>query len=288
MPSEDPLPRRTNEIDEEIKHARQKLNEVVRRRRLVFLSCGVGAAAEIASIALAIQSHNPNSGWYGVAVYVGFALVIGGIYVGVGISAEADNGEFDIARATVIKRRTELEQLAIERRELLIGNVAGQAAIYARYREAMPELVARYRDQANRYRAVNNALQSFVIVASLATSGVTGLFGASYRIRAGVVGVTLAIAIASSMTSFFRLRERGAQLQKTADSIEIEFRAVELGINDYANVKKPDALRTFVQKIEQLRSEHMASQRQLDQPADLRYIDASSISIDRRLPHEGG
>jgi hypothetical protein len=84
------------------------------------------------------------------------------------------------------------------------------------------------------------------------------------------------------MGSFFRLRERGSQLQKTADLIEIEFRAVELGIKDYSGQKKMDALRIFVERVEELQSENMTRQRQLNEPADLRHLDSSSITFDRR------
>jgi hypothetical protein len=285
----DPLPRGTHEIDDEIARIRRALRDINRRRRITFLTCAVFALMESAFIVLAFRSHNANSAWAGAATLVGFFVGIPLFsIVGVGIFAQADSGDerFDISGATVVKRRMELRQLAIERREQLVGNLSGQALIFSRYREAMPELVARYRNQANHYRASNNILQAFVIVASLATSAVTGLLGASAGVRAGIVGLTLAIAIASSMGSFFRLRERGAQLQKTADLIEIEFRAVELGIKDYKDLKRQEALRLFVQKVEDIRSEHMTRQRQLDQPPDLRYIDPSSISIDRRTPVE--
>src|SRR5262249_61867858 len=117
---------------------------------------------------------------------------------------------------------------------------------------------------------------------SLVTSAITGLIGTSSEVRVWTVFLTLGVATASSMGAFFSLRERGSQLQKTADLIEIEFRAVELGINDYAGQKKMDALRMFVEKVEKLRTEHMARQRQLNEPADLRHLDTSSITFDRR------
>lgn len=286
MTYEDPLPRGTREIDDEIKNTRQQLKDVVRNRRLAFLACVAGAMVEAGFIILAVRGyrHPDTDFWVLFVFFGGIALLVGIVaVVAEAVFADADESEFfDIARATVVKRRIELEQLAAERREILIGNVVGQAVVYARYREAMPELVARYRNQANRYRSSNNALQAFVIVASLITSAITGLFGTSAGVRTGIVGLTLAVAIASSTSTYFRLRERGAQFQKTADEIEIEFRSVELGINDYEGLKKQDALRLFVQKVEELRSEHMLRQRQLDQPADLRFIDPSSISIDRR------
>jgi hypothetical protein len=67
-------------------------------------------------------------------------------------------------------------------------------------------------------------------------------------------------------------------MQKTADLIEIEFRAVEFGIGDYSDLTPDEALKQFVEKVEKIRAEHMIKKRQLDQPADVRFVDASSVN----------
>lgn len=283
MGFEDPLPRNTREIDEEIQKTRQDLRNITRRRRWIFLAYGAVLLVEAIIIFFAVKTGDPGGGLSGIAFAFGFVVMVPAtVALWAGVSAEADSESFDIARASVIKRRMGIQQLEIERRETLIGAATGQAATYARYREAMPELVARYRSQANRYRTANNSLQAFIILASLGTSAITGLLGASPGVRVWTILLTLGIAIASSMGAFFRLRERGSQLQETADLIEIEFRAVELGIKDYSGQKKIDALRTFVEKVEELRSAHMTRQRQLNEPADLRHLDSSSVTFDRR------
>jgi hypothetical protein len=83
--------------------------------------------------------------------------------------------------------------------------------------------------------------------------------------------------------SLFKLRQRTSQLQKTADEIELQFRAVELAVGNYKGLTHVDALQLFVENVETIRSEHMTRQRQLDQPSDLRYIDHSSMITDRPI-----
>jgi hypothetical protein len=285
MGIEDPLPRDARAIDEEIEEARQELRNIIRRRRLIFLAYGAVLAIEAIFIFFAAITDDPHQDWVSIAVPYGlFVMLPASVSLGVGVSAEANNQTFDIARASVIERSMDLQRLEIARRELLIGAAGGQAATYARYREAMPTLVARYRSQANRYRTAHNSLQAFVILASLGTSAITGLLEVSHSVRAWTVVLTLGIAVSSSMGAYFRLQERGSQLQKTADLIEIEFRAVELGIKDYCDLNRMEALRKFVEKVEELRSEHMTRQRQLNEPANLRHLDSSSVAFDRFRP----
>jgi hypothetical protein len=284
MPADEALlPRARGEIDNDLAKARQDLKDTRRRRTLAIAVYCAAVMIEAFLIIMGVLTSKQGGGWSTTAGVAGFILFFATAFFLTGLTLDTGD-QFDISRATLIKKRTTVEQLIIERRESLIGKVRGRTAVYARYREAMPDLVTHYRNQANKYRLFNNALQTFVIIASLAASAVAGLLGATPGERVFIVAITLATAIASSMGSFFRLRERASQLQKTADLIEIEFRAVELGIDDYDVPDRTEALRIFVTKVEKLRSEHMMRQRQLDQPADLRYIDVSSISIDRQTP----
>ncbi len=275
------LPRSRGDIDDDLSRARQDLRHILRKRRLTFAAYAAAILIEASLIVMGIYTSRQGGGWTSSAGIGGCLLFFGSFALVFGLM-EGDGNHFDLSRATLVKRQKVVEQLVIERRESLIGSLRGKEAVYTRYREAMPDLVAHYRKQANRYRLANSALQAFVIVAALSVSAIAGLFGTTFDLRALIVVIALAIAIASSMGILFRLRERGSQLQQTADQIEIEFRAVELGINAYADaLDKTDALRIFVEKVEELRGEHMMRQRQLDQPSDLRYVDVSSISIDR-------
>lgn len=279
------LHRKREKIHDELEQARQDLREAIRNRRLAFvfgpiiLSLIIGI--EFFLIVMTVHNSTGVSG----QVYFFAALVFGLISLG-GVVAFFD--ETDVApklsRSAILRKQVAVQRLVIESREAAVGNLGREEeeAAYVRYREAMPDLIARLRARANRTRSINNVTQAFVIVASLTASAVTGLFGEDAKVRIAIVAVTLAAAIASSMGSSFKLRERAAQLQKTADLIEIEFRAVELQIGDYGNcVSRKERLRKFVIKVEGLRGDHMARERQLDQPADRNHIDLSSVVVER-------
>src|SRR5580698_10559245 len=112
MTLEDPLPRATREIDEEIEHTRQALRDIARRRHLAFLTYVVLLLIEAVLIAWAAKNGDArNSGPGGGAVALAFCGILpaSGIIVWA-MFEEADNADerFDIARATVIKRRMEL------------------------------------------------------------------------------------------------------------------------------------------------------------------------------------
>jgi hypothetical protein len=67
-------------------------------------------------------------------------------------------------------------------------------------------------------------------------------------------------------------------MQKAADLIEIELRAVEFGIGEYeASGSSEATLKRFVEQVERIRTEHMTQKRQLDHPSDVSFIDSSSI-----------
>jgi hypothetical protein len=274
-----PLPRQQTALDEAIAETRQRLADIKRTRKLLSIAFVLMMAVEISIIVVAILSRGKASeGWTAAAVIVGVGVFCCSTPIFIAFFNDSDDG---INRTALINTKTELDRLLIQKKEFFVGKSRGKLAVYARYRESMPELIARYRVQANRYKRINNTLQLFVIVGSLLVSAAAGLFGASRIVRLLVVGASLAVAISSSMATYFKVRERGSQLQKTADLIEIEFRAVEFGIGPYAELSQDDALRLFVEKVETIRTEQMSRQRQLDQPADLHYIDQTSIAVER-------
>jgi hypothetical protein len=278
------LLRKREEIHDELEQARQDLREAIRGRKLslvgVAITVSIILGIEVFLIVMAVHTYKQ----YGDFL-VPVAFVFGIITLCIGGTLFDDDGPVSkVSRSAILKKQVAVQRLVAKSREAAVGNVRREEeeAAYVRYNEAMPDLIARLRARANRTRSINNATQAFVIVASLTASAVTGLFGEDAKVRIAIVAVTLAAAIASSMGSSFKLRERAAQLQKTADLIEIEFRAVELQIGDYGYCdSRKERLRKFVIKVEGLRSDHMTRERQLDQPADLHHIDLSSVGVER-------
>lgn len=87
----------------------------------------------------------------------------------------------------------------------------------------------------------------------------------------GNAGVTFAVGIASGFMGYFKYKERSFYLQQTADSIEQEWEAVEIGVGRYKKIEDEDeALAEFVEEVHRLKSEQMKRQQNLEQPPDSR------------------
>ncbi|WP_173101326.1 SLATT domain-containing protein [Actinomadura verrucosospora] len=136
------------------------------------------------------------------------------------------------------------------------------------YREEVPRSVEHYRQGQRYYRRVHNALQSIVIVGSLASSTIAGLAEVKGMQKWLLVGVTFSVGLASGFTGYFKFRERGFYLQQTADSVDEEFQSLHLGVGRYKNIdSEEEALSEFAERVEAIKSEQRKREQQLDQPA---------------------
>lgn len=264
--------RRHTALDDEIADTEQQLKDVTLKRRLIWTAIYAIIIIEASLIGMAVAKH--SAAW-GVPAGV-FGLL--GLYSVIGFLVVLYGDESSCSRVKFIELPANLQRLRIQKRELAIGRAKSKSAQFARYKESMPDLIERYGLVANSNRRIYNSLQAFVIIAALSASTLGGAFWPDPWARWVATGLTFAIGISSAIGSHFKLNERSTEMQKTADLIEIEFRAVEFGIGDYATLTLDDALRQFVERVERIRAEHMTKKRQLDQPADVRFVDASSVN----------
>jgi hypothetical protein len=120
-----------------------------------------------------------------------------------------------------------------------------------------------------RYRRIHNALQSVIIIGSLAASTAAGLAETPPPYKWITVGTSFAVGISAGFTGYFKFRERSFYLQQTADSIEEEYDSVTLGVGRYASGQDEEAkLIEFTQRVETLKSDQRKRQQQLDQPTE--------------------
>lgn len=136
------------------------------------------------------------------------------------------------------------------------------------YKEESERDVTALRAASARYRRIHNLLQSVVIVGSLATTTVSSLSLGAFDIRWATVGFSVSVGLAAGFSGYFKFRERSYYLQVTADSIEQEWTAVELGIGRYRNLSESDALAEFVTEVHRLRTEQQKREQNLDQPSE--------------------
>lgn len=265
-------PRQHTPLDDQIAEAEREVQYAELTRRLAFGAIVGFALIEICLITIPVVTHYKD--WIAAPWIVGVAgLIIGVPFFGVGFTAE----DSPFSRSHYIAAQTQLERFRVKKRERDIGRPKNRSASYERYKESMPDLIEHYRIVANHNRRIYNFLQAFIIIGALSASTLGGAFWPDSWARWTVTGITLAIGISSAIGSHFKLNERSTEMQKTADLIEIEFRAVEFGIGDYSELVPEEALRRFVEKVERIRAENLTKKRQLDQPSDLRFVDASSV-----------
>jgi hypothetical protein len=85
------------------------------------------------------------------------------------------------------------------------------------------------------------------------------------------LGLTFIVGIASGFMGYFKYKERSFYLQQTADSIESEWEAYEVGVGRYKRIRDADErLAELVEEIHRLKTEQKKRQQNLEQPPDSR------------------
>nr|WP_203612779.1 DUF4231 domain-containing protein [Amycolatopsis sp. SID8362] len=131
--------------------------------------------------------------------------------------------------------------------------------------------VDRFRAENKRYRRIQNALQGVLIIGSLATTAIAGISLISPLAKWGTMVTSFLVGIASGFIAAFKYRERGAYLQQTADAIESEWEAFDLGIGRYKHYgsdkeAQEKALGDFAEEVYRLKTEQKKREQNLDQP----------------------
>jgi hypothetical protein len=83
-------------------------------------------------------------------------------------------------------------------------------------------------------------------------------------VRWATVAITFTVGIASGFMGYFKYKERSFYLQQTADTIESEWEAVEVGVGRYAREEDENVrLALFVEEVHRLKSEQRNASRTL-------------------------
>lgn len=127
--------------------------------------------------------------------------------------------------------------------------------------------INKFRTESTRYRRVNNMLQAVLIIGALAATGTSALTASVPDIRWVTLGMTFIVGIASGFMGYFKYKERSFYLQQTADAIEGEWEAVEVGVGRYEKIPtEEERLAEFVAEVHRLKSEQKKRQQNLEQP----------------------
>lgn len=179
----------------------------------------------------------------------------------------------DVTSGSVEERRLLTERLRlvqIKRADYLAGKTHTSQTVRSRYREDIPDLVAKIRRRAATYQRLYVLMQSVVIVGALTSSAVTALFAGTPRGRLGAVFLTLLVGVCASGMNTFRIREKGENVQMSANAIEKEYRLCGLRLGEYSDLDEPSRLRLLAERVESVREAQAERERELNQPPAVR------------------
>ncbi|GAA2361955.1 hypothetical protein GCM10009854_46830 [Saccharopolyspora halophila] len=161
-----------------------------------------------------------------------------------------------------------------ESRKLTISNAGFNTRVRRlAYKEDAYSDIESLRGESKKYRRVNNILQGVLILGSLSSTAASGVAGAIPEVRWAILGVTFLVGASSGFLGYFKYKERSFYLQQTADSIEEEWEALEVGIGRYKKLSDKEALEEFSEQVHRLKSEQKKRQQNLEQPPELRGAD---------------
>jgi hypothetical protein len=253
---------------------REKEHELRALRRLRWWS---NAAVALGPGMLLVLYVMWRTNWPGGPLFV--TIAIPGLLVAVGFCVAAVRLKFggeDRGASRKREARVELEIARIrDSRKLMISATGFDKRVRRLvYKEDAFNDVQSLRVDSKKYRAVNNALQGVLIIGSLAATGVAGLAGEMPQMRWVTGGLTFAVGVSSGFLGYFKYKERSFYLQQTADSIESEWEALEIGVGRYKGIDDEDAaLEAFSEEVHRLKSEQKKRQQNLEQAPDVRGAD---------------
>jgi hypothetical protein len=99
---------------------------------------------------------------------------------------------------------------------------------------------------------------------------VTSAIGQAPGFKWVAVVLSISVGIEAGFTGYFKFRERSMNLRQTADAIEHEFNAAELGIRRYRGQEADELLAELDDQVEWLREEQRKREQQLEQPVEER------------------
>lgn len=134
------------------------------------------------------------------------------------------------------------------------------------YRSRIPAEIGRLRVGSRRYQRWHNCLQWLLILCSAAIPAVTALYEAPQPGKGILISLGATVTMITSLMGYYKFRERGFNLQQTADSIEQHLTALDIVIAPYNNSDEKQNMERFAETVESLRDEQRKREQQLDQP----------------------
>lgn len=146
------------------------------------------------------------------------------------------------------------------------------------YKNDVPKIIEKYKDESKTNRNTHNRLQWIIIIGSTIVTSTTGInifTGSpiiSYILKITAAIFSIIVSIAASFIGYFKYRERSMNLQKAADDIEHEYEAVKLGTHPYLNKSREQSLGLFADTVLNKIREQKEQQQILEQPPETKQL----------------
>ena len=236
----------------------------------------------LAIIILAISAYGIFGSGSFIAAWASFSIFIFGVsFIGLTIyffldyePARTRHGFRAIHRIQeLISLKEDIEEHQVQLR-ILDELITARRPHQEKYQEELSYTIKQYQGRANRNRNAYYFIQMIIIFCSLLvtglTSGLTGLV-AFLKIPLITPAFSFAVSFLTAMITLFRWRERGHNLQQTADAIEFEISCYKKGIFGYKNLSDEEAFTRFAEEVERLRNEQRKRQQQLEQSSETKH-----------------
>lgn len=241
---------------------------------------------EINQTQLAIQEHNDALFWFDLAIkaLIGTAIIfVISIILAFFISAFATisgilgvvlilfGPSIPIGMSFTMKDRIkERKEAKRQLRILLITQEQLAQTIFLQlpamdryYNYRLPNLVETYKKKANVHQKWFIWIQCAVIILS---TSVVALSGGWFKLSPWLIPLLSGlVSILTGFTLFFKWREKGSNFQRTADAIDLEITACDLGIQHYKSLSRDEAKHKLAERVEVLRKEQQQREQQLEE-----------------------
>jgi DNA-binding Lrp family transcriptional regulator len=228
----------------------------------------------------------------GMLIFLLIAGIIGGSYLNINLNTLASLAGISLiillVMFLIIGRETlkdawscQGEIAEIKSQQKILEEVWIQGLAIQQYHEyyrqiIIPQVIEEYRRQSQVNRMLHLVFQLTIIVTSLLVTGLTSGLDVKLGLQAPWVAPVLSFVVSlfTAIMGFFKFRERSFHMQQTADYIEQEKTALELGIRHYKVYRnEPDvAFAEFAERVELSREEQRKRQQQLEQASDSKEI----------------
>ncbi|GGZ35073.1 hypothetical protein GCM10010387_31420 [Streptomyces inusitatus] len=193
-------------------------------------------------------------------------IIVAALWIGAGVMLMHN-------RKTKVDHTSELrKKLAAKQNAAAALPLDSEAALRI-YRESTLELMDAYRIRATRNRRVNNALQALIIAGSIVASTLVAMDNNITPLNLAATILSATVGVGAGLSGYFKFRERGFNLQSTADELEKHYTAVQFRLDEYENVDpsltpeegEKERLRRFARLVEKIKEEQRKRELQLEQ-----------------------